>query len=659
MFQPRPQFISTLIFRTITILAALGLFSTAARASNQYEPGQVIVKFAPQTEPIQVENHDGIISLGIEHIDSRLAKYGVHTAEPIFPWKRSELGRIYQLDFDTLYDAREAAADLAQDPLILYAEPRYRHRTFDVPDDSFYTTGVQWYLDAVFAPQAWDITHGDSSVIIAMVDTGIDWNHPDLAENIWVNPGEDLNGDGFITTVDFNLADDDSNGYADDFFGWDFAGYGYPDWNPMENPGSYGSHGSHCAGVASAVTDNHLACAGMAWNCALMAVKTSYDETNRIVYGYEGVQYAAENGADVIHMGWGDTTYSAFGQEIIDSASARGAILVAAAGNDPSVAPPDTCPRIYPAGYEHVTAVAATNIFNQIPAWSYYGAWVDVCAPGQGIYNTMWNDSYAMRQGTSRSCALVAGVAALARAIDPEMDSDGFELLMRTASDDIEGLNPGYEGWLGGGRLNAYRALRENVPVVLAEFAAVGGPGQIVLSWRTASEVGCDRWEVHRSRGAIGSCERIGHLPGQGTSDAGHLYRWVDREVESGVVYGYRLRQVDRNGGASWSGVVTAVAAGRAPVVRTYALDQNSPNPFNAVTEIRYRIPEAGDVALRIYNTLGQEVHRLVDEVQSAGTYRVRWDGRDAAGRQVASGLYFCRLEAGGFSRTIKMALLR
>jgi subtilisin family serine protease len=644
---------------TVVILAVLGPISPATVASDHYEPGQVIVKFSAETEPIRVENHDGIVSLGIGSIDSQLARYGVHAAEPIFPRKRSELGRIYQLDFDALYDAREAAADLARDPLILYAEPRYRYRTFDVPDDSFYTVGVQWYLDAVFAPQAWDITHGDSSVIIAMVDTGIDWNHPDLADNIWVNPGEDINGDGRITTADFNLADDDSNGYADDFFGWDFAGYGYPDWNPMENPGSYGSHGSHCAGVASAVTDNHLACAGMAWNCALMAVKTSYDETNDVVFGYEGIQYAADNGADVIHLGWGEMLHSAFGREIIDSAYATGAILVAAAGNCPSAAPPDTCARIYPASYEHVTAVAATDIFDRATDWTCYGTWVDVCAPGQGIYNTMWNDAYAMRQGTSKSCALVAGVAALVRVIDPEMDSDEFESLMRTTSDDIESLNPGYEGWLGGGRLNAYRTLRENVPVVLTGFEAAGGPERIVLTWRTVSEVGCDRWEVHRGRGAGGPYERIGQLPGRGSSDTGHRYRWVDREVAAGVTYGYRLRQVDRDGGASWSGVVTAVAADPASMISTYALDQNRPNPFNAVTEISYRLPVVSAVTLKVYNTPGQEVRRLVDEIQPAGTYRVCWDGLDGTGRRVASGLYFCRLEAGTFTRTVKMVLVR
>jgi hypothetical protein len=125
------------------------------------------------------------------------------------------------------------------------------------------------------------------------------------------------------------------------------------------------------------------------------------------------------------------------------------------------------------------------------------------------------------------------------------------------------------------------------------------------------------------------------------------------------VTYGYRLRQVDRDGGSAWSETVTATVTSPAPMISTYALDQNSPNPFNAVTEIRYRLPETGAVTLVIYNTIGQEVCRLADEVQPAGIYRVRWDGRDASGRQVASGLYFCRLQAGEYSRTIKMALVR
>lgn len=485
------------------------IFTALSLASDVgYQPGQIIVKFSSKAGKIIAEARDGVISLGIASLDRRMQRYAVHHIAQLFPHKSSQLGRIYQIDFDSSHDARIVAGDFAQDEHLLYAEPRYLNWPCEAPDDSFYIAGWQGYLDQVHGPEAWDIAHGDSTVIIGMVDTGVDWDHPDLEDNIWVNPGEDLNGDGRITGIDWNDVDDDSNGYIDDFFGWDFGGWGYPDNNPMENPGPLGSHGTHCAGIASAVTNNNLGCAGMSWNCVVMAVKVSYDQVDAINYGYEGIQYAADNGADVINLSWGHAGGfpSQFEQEILDSAFARGVILVAAAGNDPGVAPPDTCSFYYPARYHHVTAVAATDSGDQVPYWTFYGSWVDVCAPGVSIYNTFWNDTYGTSSGTSMSGPLVVGVAGLLRSADPDIDSDEFEFRMRTTSDDIDSLNPGYEGWLGGGRLNAYRVLLSNPPqaiddlrVELAGYSGAGS-GDIRLTWTEPyDDVGVIRYVVYRS----------------------------------------------------------------------------------------------------------------------------------------------------------------
>jgi subtilisin family serine protease len=634
-------------------------FPTLSAAQDiQHEPGRIIVKFCTAVGKVKAQERDGLVSVGIPSLDQRMKQYGVNSIGQLFPHKSSQLGLIYQFEFDPRYDARVVADDFAGDDHLLYAEPRYIHRPCEAPNDFFYMDGTQWYLDQVHGPQAWDITHGDSLVVIGVVDTGVDWDHPDLFGNIWVNPGEDLNGDGRITAVDINGVDDDGNGYVDDFYGWDFGGGGgYPDNNPMESPGPFGSHGTHCAGTAAAVTDNELGVAGMAWNCSIVVVKVSRDGEDFIRHGYEGIQYAADNGADVISISWGRAGGSPaqWEQEIIDSAFARGAIVVAAAGNDPGTAPPDTCPLYYPAWYNHVTAVAATDINDQVPGWSFYGSWVDVSAPGVGIYSTFWNDTYHMRSGTSMACPLVAGVAALIKSLEPEMNSDQFEARMRMTSDDIDGLNPGYEGWLGGGRLNAYRALYENVPVVLAGFRATAGQDGIVLDWVTAAEIDCHRWEIYRAEGEDGQFVRIGQLPGQGSTETVNVYRWVDGQVSPGMFYYYKLKQVDFDGGTWWSHPVSATAT----VPLTYALHQNYPNPFNASTEIRYQIPRNGHVALRVFNTLGQEVQTLVDVQQKAGEYGVVWDGRDSSGHEVASGLYFCRLRVGEFGKTVKMVLMR
>jgi subtilisin family serine protease len=427
-------------------------------ADAPYAAGEIIVKFVPQVGKAAVRWRDECVFLGIPSLDERLARYRVAGARPIFPYKDSELGHIYQFDFDPAFDPTEVAADFARDRHTLYAEPRYIQHLYEIPNDEFYLTGIQYYINLMRCPQAWDITHGDSLVVIAIVDTGVDWDHPDLFANIWVNPGEDVNGDGIFDDIDRNALDDDSNGYIDDWCGWDFSGNGVPDNDPVEWAPI---HGTHVAGCAAAVTNNGLGVAGVGWNCSIMAVKVTKDGHEGIQYGYEGILYAAENGADVINASWGHSggPPSQFEQEVIDSANARGAIIVSAAGNDPDVSPPDTCEIEYPAWYDHVVAVAATNRSDRATDWTFYGSWVDVAAPGQAIYNTWYDDNYTLLQGTSMSSPLVAGVAGLLKSIDPGMTSDEFEDKMWHTADDISDKNPGYIGRLGGGRANAYRAV--------------------------------------------------------------------------------------------------------------------------------------------------------------------------------------------------------
>jgi subtilisin family serine protease len=442
---------------------AVGLFFSGLSAAVEApcEPGQIIVKFIPEVGTVSPETKDGIVSVGLASLDARLSRHGISRIEQVFPHKASQLSHIYQFDFDTALDVRSVARDFTADEHLIYAEPRYIHRICDSPNDPNFQNGLQWFFSKVMAAEAWDITHGDPSVVIGIVDTGVDKNHPDLSGNLWFNLGEDVDGSGGFTTADWNLIDDDGNGYVDDWFGWDFQGLiGIPDNQPDEG-GIL--HGTHTAGICCGVTDNNEANAGMSWNCSYMAVKTSRDGEEEIRMGYEGIQYAADNGAAVICLAWARAdTASAFEQEIIDSAAAKGAILVAAAGNDTpgeAYSPPDVCPVMYPAAYDHVVAVAATDIADRAASFTYYGPWVDVCAPGNGMYSHLWDDSYGMRSSTSAACAMVAGVAGLAKVIDPEMSSDLFRYIVYSQADDIDALNPTYAGWLGGGRLNAYQTL--------------------------------------------------------------------------------------------------------------------------------------------------------------------------------------------------------
>jgi hypothetical protein len=197
----------------------------------------------------------------------------------------------------------------------------------------------------------------------------------------------------------------------------------------------------------------------------------------------------------------------------------------------------------------------------------------------------------------------------------------------------------------------------EMVPVTLTDFQAVGGKGIITISWATASEVNCQGWEVHRSDHEDGEYAKIATLPGHGSTETTHTYRWIDRQIQPEAIYFYKLKQLDFDGSVWWSHAIGAAAGSEVPT--TFGLRQNFPNPFNASTQIYYQIPHDSHVVLKIYNIVGEEVRTLTEEDKTANSYVVLWDGRDSTGADVSSGLYFCRLKAGDFSRTIKMLLLR
>ena len=259
-----------------------------------------------------------------------MSAYSLKSAYKIYPTVTDNTGagldRIIEIKYGSDVDPQYLASQIKKSADVEWAEPRYIYKTSYVPSDPSFSK--QWSLTKINATQAWDVAKGDTSIIIGIVDTGIDWDHPDLAANIWTNKKE-IPGNGI---------DDDNNGYVDDVRGWDFGGStGTPDNNPMEDKPD---HGTHVAGIASAVTDNGVGVASIGGNSKLMAVKTSTN-SNRdsngnpyISYGYEGIVYAVDNGAKIINCSWGGDGYSMDGETVIKYALAKGALVVAAAGND-------------------------------------------------------------------------------------------------------------------------------------------------------------------------------------------------------------------------------------------------------------------------------------------------------------------------------------
>ena len=432
-------------------------------------PGVVVVKLKPGIvasvqELLKVPSLEGQILKEANPISVQ----SLTEAAKIKLDKSSEiLNNIYLLKYSGTVTPALVAQSLLKNPDVIYAEPHYMYKVNAqefTPNDSLISQ--QYALSKIQAFQAWDITQGDTSVPIGIVDTGVDWMHPDLYGNIWHNPHWQT----------------DTN-YPGDSIGWDFGGLGNgqqnptPDNNPAED---FPAHGTHVAGIAAAVANNKIGIAGVAPMCRIMAVKTSEaDETDPstgepyIVYGFEGIIYAADNGARVINCSWGGVGYVQYEQDVINYATQKGALVVAAAGNDHSNE------FQTPAYYDNVLSVAATDQNDVGAYFTNYSYNVSVSAPGLSIMSTWGVNSYLEETGTSMASPCAAGVAALVVSQHPEYTPQQVLEQVRVSADNIDALNPNYVHQLGLGRVNAYRALTVSSPgvelnnVVLSD--SVGG----------------------------------------------------------------------------------------------------------------------------------------------------------------------------------------
>jgi hypothetical protein len=357
------------------------------------------------------------------------------------------LDKIVIMKYDSNDDPNFVANQLKMSGEVEWAEPKIMYPVNSTPNDPSYTGGLQPSLAVINASAAWDNTTGDTSVVIGIVDTGVDWPHPDLAANIYHNWGEIPN----------NGIDDDNNGFIDDYHGWDFGGLtGTPDNNPMEDRAD---HGTHVAGIASAVSNNGVGIASIGYKCKILPVKTSEDDIRDLLgaplisFGFEGIVYAADNHARVINCSWGGGGYSLLGQDVINYALSKGAVVVCAAGNSSSAG------LFYPADYNGVLSVAATQNNDAKSTYSNYGHGIGVCAPGDNIYSTWQPDTYVNEYGTSMASPLAAGVCALVASKFPQYTAEQIREQVRVNCVDISAQNPNYINMLGKGRINAFNSV--------------------------------------------------------------------------------------------------------------------------------------------------------------------------------------------------------
>jgi subtilisin family serine protease len=340
---------------------------------------------------------------------------------------------------------QSALTELRRDSRVVYAGLDRRVSALEAPNDPRWSE--QWAPLKVGAAQAWDVTHCQG-VIVALLDSGAYLEHPDLHNTLWTNMGE----------IPGNGVDDDGNGKVDDIHGWHF----FHQWNgsidvPYENPiveDDYG-HGTHVTGIAAAETNNAVGVASLSWGARAMVVKV-LDEQGNGWYSdvAAGIVYAVDNGAQVINLSLGGHTPDPILQAAVDYAYLRGALLVAAAGNDGGDV-------LYPAACDHVVAVAATDPDDARPSFSNYGPQVDIAAPGENILST-WREPYLYyyKRGTSMAAAYVSGAAALLWSYRSDWTNAEIEQRLETQADDVNAAQyPGQDPFLGWGRLNLERAL--------------------------------------------------------------------------------------------------------------------------------------------------------------------------------------------------------
>ena len=417
---------------------------TALSSSIEYKSGEILVKFK-----------DGVSALSAQR------SMDGYQATRIRPLYRSAV-ELWQVPEG---EELTTVARLNADPGVDYAEPNYRYWAFDTtPNDPHFDD--QWAHVRMRSPQAWDFTTGSATTVVAILDSGVDLGHPDLAGKL---------------VAGYDFVDSDSN--------------------PMDLNG----HGTHVAGIAAASTNNGVGVAGMDWNARIMPVRVLNTEGGGFSSDItDGINWATSQGAKILNLSLGGPSYSVTMQNAVNSAHAAGRLVIAAMGND-NVSTP-----MYPAALANVMAVSATGPTDLKASYSNFGDHCDIAAPGgdmrayhdsAGIYSTMptypvylttsflYYTQYDYVHGTSQAAPYVSGLAALIWAQNPGLTPDGVQDLIEGTAVDL-----GSTGWdpiYGHGRIDAAAALQTKAPPSTPELLPIDnadGDGTYLIDWMTVTD---------------------------------------------------------------------------------------------------------------------------------------------------------------------------
>ncbi len=475
------------------LLAALLFLPPAAHAqispartaagSPQYS-GRILVRVQPSV----VQHTDGGTEVRTEALRTALSRWQVSGLRPLFDGgdgaslakaggvEGHPLYDVYLLTPGPQFDPDDVLTDLRGQPVVLYAEREVMYHLHTAPNDSAWA--AQWGTQRIGTEKTWEQTRGDSDITVGVIDTGIDYDHPDLRGQYWINPAEDANGDGFFQpwprselqngqSGDFDGVDNDGNGFVDDVIGYDFvdqpgagnaAGGDYRDNDP--DPYDDMGHGSSVAGIIAAATDNGIGIAGVAPDCRIMTLR-AFDARG---IGAESdvaraLAYAVANDVRVVNMSFGDVIYSRVLRDVIRWAYARRVVLIASAGNAQSSA------LHYPSAYDETISVSATAQNDVLAGFSNFGQSIDIAAPGSDILTTDREGRYVGFYGTSAAAPLASGVAALVLSRHPEFTPEDVRGVLIASAEDL-----GTRGWderYGAGLLRADRAVALDNPSVV------------------------------------------------------------------------------------------------------------------------------------------------------------------------------------------------
>ncbi len=622
------------------------------------------------------------------------------------------LNRIYRL---YLSENRTKSLTQIQEEITSFnfvhsSEKEFIRKTSYTPNDPRYNQ--QWFLQQVNANDAWNLWDidggdipGDQGVLLASVDTGVDWDHTDLRNSIWQNLNEDADGDGHtieysngswvLDPGDLNGIDDDDwdnspTTFVDDLIGWDVSGWsGIGDNNPQPKEGvsnwSTWAHGTHVGGLLAATSDNGTGIASVAFNCSIMSVKVSRGNQSGEPYitdGYSGILYAAKAGFydgsfAIINNSWGGGGFSQYEQSNINVAhDTYNAVIFAAGGNGSDSWPyGEEYTAHYPSSYENVISVAPLGSNDNWNYWATYHETIDLASPGENIHSTIIGNNYTSWDGSSMATPIAASCVGLLKSYNPEWTNVQLEtMIIATADPGIYSINSEsyLQNRLGSGRVDILKAIEvglfPKLEYVANDVQPISGSDNDVNPGETVELriilVNNENWGTAiQTNGILTSeSEFVSILSDEGNFGTIAPGDAALNEIDPFII---EFSPDTPTGNISFSVELTSnqddyvlyadtltftvrvmptLDNASSSFKNEYSLSQAYPNPFNPTTTIGFKISmieTSHNVSLQVYNVKGQLIETLLNKQIEAGYHQVVWNAE-----QYPSGLYFVKMVA-------------